>query len=477
MRASTELRVFLSYRRMDSRYATKLLFTYLQPRFPRVFMDDQRIVPGNQFTLNLRSAIEGCDVLVAVIGKDWVTGVDEHGNRRLDNPKDWLVEEVSSALTRGVPVIPVLLDGTEFPRIDELPAALAPLTDRQYICVNFETFVSDANRLAQIIEGQTPEEAFPKYTPEPSDIPVGKPVNAIAVSGDGHQCAVGIDGEFKVINLRSGGNWNMRVGTSRNKVAGVAFDPTGDILAVGSHDGTTSLWHTSTRTRHQVFTHKGPVTDVSFSERGGWLGTASEDCSAGLWNLDSSVERRLKHRDPVRSVAFTTDGARVATGSDDGRACIWDVVSGAMLLDLMHDDWVLGVAFARNGDLLGTCSGKGARVWDIKFAVPVPPQELEAPSMGPVSQTTEVGKIKAQRRPDLLHGGRVLAITFSPDGSRIATADAGHRLRIWDIGTGKALKVFQLDGKDVFQSIRFSWDGTRLIAGGSDGNLWILDAT
>ena len=54
-------------------------------------------------------------MLVALIGRQWMTATDEEGHRRLDDPDDYVRSEVQAALERGVRVIPVLVDGAKPP--------------------------------------------------------------------------------------------------------------------------------------------------------------------------------------------------------------------------------------------------------------------------------------------------------------------------------------------------------------------------
>jgi hypothetical protein len=124
----------------------------LSARFDRVFMDIDTIEPGVDFTEVIRQAVDECDVLLALIGDHWVSAVDERGRRRLDDPNDWIVEEIKVALRRGIRVIPVLVDGARMPSRDQLPEVLAPLARRQALTVRHESFSSDAARLIAAIE-------------------------------------------------------------------------------------------------------------------------------------------------------------------------------------------------------------------------------------------------------------------------------------------------------------------------------------
>jgi hypothetical protein len=78
-------------------------------------MDVDKIPLGVNFVKFLSEEVGKCDVLLALIGANWLTIRDEKGNRRLDNPNDFLRIEIATALTRDIPVIPILLDGARMP--------------------------------------------------------------------------------------------------------------------------------------------------------------------------------------------------------------------------------------------------------------------------------------------------------------------------------------------------------------------------
>jgi hypothetical protein len=59
-------------------------------------------------------------VLIAIIGPNWL-GTQDDGPRRLDDPDDWVRLEVEAAISRGIRVIPVLVDGARMPVETELP--------------------------------------------------------------------------------------------------------------------------------------------------------------------------------------------------------------------------------------------------------------------------------------------------------------------------------------------------------------------
>ena len=111
------------------------LFDRLSERFgeSNVFMDVDSIEPGIDFSQAIERAVQKCDVLLALIGRAWLSATDEHGRRRLDDPDDLVVLEIKSALERDIRVIPLLIDGAAAPSHDDLPEGLAPLARRNAI--------------------------------------------------------------------------------------------------------------------------------------------------------------------------------------------------------------------------------------------------------------------------------------------------------------------------------------------------------
>jgi hypothetical protein len=97
-------------------------------------------------------AVGSCDVLLALIGDQWLTITDAHGRRRLDNPDDFVRLEIEAALSRRVRVIPILVDGARMPRADELPDSLAALVRRQALELSPVRFDFDTSRLLKVLD-------------------------------------------------------------------------------------------------------------------------------------------------------------------------------------------------------------------------------------------------------------------------------------------------------------------------------------
>jgi len=142
-------RLFISYRRDDSAGHAGRVHDRLQQEFGRdlLFMDVDSIPLGANFAKALGDEIAKCDVLLAIIGPGWLDARDDSGHRRLENPDDFVRMEIGTALKRGIPVIPVLLEGTRVPKADKLPDDLKELSLRNGLDVRHASFPEDMKRL------------------------------------------------------------------------------------------------------------------------------------------------------------------------------------------------------------------------------------------------------------------------------------------------------------------------------------------
>jgi hypothetical protein len=78
--------------------------------------------------------------------------VGEHGERRLDDPDDFVRLEIEAALKRDVRVIPILVEGARMPRSEELPQSVAALARRQALELTSSRFSSDMRTLLSVLE-------------------------------------------------------------------------------------------------------------------------------------------------------------------------------------------------------------------------------------------------------------------------------------------------------------------------------------
>lgn len=145
-------RVFISYRRDDAAgYAGRLEET-LERRLGRgsVFRDVIDIAPGDDFVAAIRERLGGAQAVLVLVGPRWA-GEGPVGQRRIDQPGDFVRLEVAMALESGARVLPVLLPDTRMPTEAELPEPLKPLARRHALSLGYTHWQADVDRLADAI--------------------------------------------------------------------------------------------------------------------------------------------------------------------------------------------------------------------------------------------------------------------------------------------------------------------------------------
>lgn len=126
---------FISYRRTGSQYVAAILAESIEHTLGSgsVFLDVDNVPPGVDFRDHISRAIATCDVVLVLIGNDWLEAKLPDGTRRLDDPGDYVRFEVATALARQIPVIPVLLESCQMPRPEELPSDVRELAYRNAV--------------------------------------------------------------------------------------------------------------------------------------------------------------------------------------------------------------------------------------------------------------------------------------------------------------------------------------------------------
>jgi TIR domain len=117
------LKIAISYRRADCSAIAGRIFDRLAAHFGEdaVFMDIDNIPLGTDFRIHIQEVLQRTNVLIALIGADWL-GVGADGAARMNEKTDPVRVEIETALRRKTPIIPVLVDGAKMPDSTALPA-------------------------------------------------------------------------------------------------------------------------------------------------------------------------------------------------------------------------------------------------------------------------------------------------------------------------------------------------------------------
>ena len=146
--------IFISYRREDSRGYAGRIYDRLSQHFgcDQVFMDIDSIEPGTDYQKKIQQALESCDVLIAIIGKNWLTVCDKEGQQRIKNSQDLVRIEIQTALRANLTVIPILVEGTTMPQFESLPKPLKPFGRQQAKEISDSNFHRDIDSLISTVE-------------------------------------------------------------------------------------------------------------------------------------------------------------------------------------------------------------------------------------------------------------------------------------------------------------------------------------
>jgi hypothetical protein len=149
--------IFVSYRHADSPDVTGRITDRLVEEFgaDEIFVDRYAIPLGQDFRAEIDSKLSRCEVVLAIVGPGW-TGPGGDARPRLDDPEDYVRVEIEAALKRGIPVIPVLVQGTAMPARNQLPASLSEFAFRNAAHVRPDPdFHNDMDRLLGGLREQT----------------------------------------------------------------------------------------------------------------------------------------------------------------------------------------------------------------------------------------------------------------------------------------------------------------------------------
>lgn len=144
--------IFINYRRDDTAGYAGRLKDRLAYQFGEddVFMD-LKIAPGSDFVQEIERKLSECAALIAVIGRRWASGAAE-SERRIDDANDFVRLELVTALKRGIPIYPVLVDDARMPREKDVPEELRAFTRRNALPLTDYDFHRGVDELIKLLE-------------------------------------------------------------------------------------------------------------------------------------------------------------------------------------------------------------------------------------------------------------------------------------------------------------------------------------
>jgi WD40 repeat protein len=277
------------------------------------------------------------------------------------------------------------------------------------------------------------------------------------------QALVTPDGQSIVTVAMDGAarRWSARTGRlewtflgHRDGIWSVHVDPAGERLLTAGADGTARVWR-ARQQRHVRALHVpgNALVHASFAPDGARIATIDRKGTVQVWDDRGAATAIMAtgYTDggfPYR-VSWSPDGARLLS-SGGGHAIVWDARTGARLLALQHETWILRATWARDGARIVTSGQDGvAKLWDARTGALL---------------LTLTG-----------HEQPVTAAELDAGGARIASASLDRTVRLWDATTGALLRTLTDHTMQVL-SARYSMDGTRLITASADSTARIATA-
>ncbi|MFJ9391901.1 hypothetical protein ACIRON_23975 [Nocardioides sp. NPDC101246] len=312
------------------------------------------------------------------------------------------------------------------------------------------------------------------------------PENAVgmAFSEDGNRLAT-VSGENPTIMV-----WDVNTGRRLRTLdkggagSGVAFNHDGSLLAAGAGDNSVRVWRADTGRQVAVFAgHEKLVTSVDFSPNGRLLSSSSADGTVRLWDVRDGegpsiqVLRPTEEDEFIADAEFSPDGLQVVAGTNKGKGVQrWRVADGEPLPAFFgHTNGVGSVDYRRDGRTVLSGSVDGSAIlWQAQTNViyqshaPVAAAFSQDRRLLAFTRDDTVTLWDAARRSFVreLKTGLVHSLSFSPDGTQLATAGADGSVRLWSTTSGRSGRPGTIGDDMVAYSVRFSPDGKILTAHG-----------
>jgi WD40 repeat protein len=402
-----------------------------------------------------------------------------------------------------------------------------PITDAIFALDGKSIVIGDEAGIVKVLNAENGEveKEFPK----------GAAVRDLDIGPDGRTLTIARENGLITIvdiqNTRPNG-YNL---TLTGKLTVADFSPNGQWMAAGSEAGTVTVWNLSTRKIYSSGRHKGEVfairfspnsrfvisggadnyavgfdtqkgeevfrvlhsdwvEDIAFSKDNSWFATASDDARVRIWDMNTSKERLIMFQDgAVTHLSISSDGKWIAATGEDNTVRIWNTYTGVEVFQIPLDTSGALLSFSSDNDrLISTDGSGGISIWDISGMM-APIGHVQFDKLTWISKFTPAGDNlitsngdrvwlldpKNLSTPDSRPSGKqvpfpgdIYDLVISPDSQRIAVSTYTNEYFIYNLATRASVRV---NPSAAAYALAFSADGTRFIAGATNGNVEVWD--
>ena len=301
--------IFISYRRSDAQHAAFALHAHLARAFgeTQVFLDRERLQAGRDWSKGLAEAIGAARIVLAVMGPRWINAADDWGRRRIDDPEDWVRIELATALQRGIPVIPLMLDGFQAPPPEALNDALSGLALQQSHPLQNASWMSDVQHLIDLLAARL---ALPRRDREATPGTLSKPRKTI------RRTALSDEEVLARLNNEGLAHWGLAhhthpwvvVGTAQELARGYEFEgfyEAVDFMAVAARQ--VEAWKPP---HHPRWQNQWKAVQV-------WFSTWDEGCRITDLDIQAAAALDRVYQDYLRGRLPRPDFGTLADGRTD----------------------------------------------------------------------------------------------------------------------------------------------------------------
>ncbi|KAL5724134.1 U5 small nuclear ribonucleoprotein [Ranunculus cassubicifolius] len=242
------------------------------------------------------------------------------------------------------------------------------------------------------------------------------------------------------------------------------FNPSGTVVASGSHDREIFLWNTHGECKNFMVLkgHKNAVLDLQWTTDGSQIISASADKTLRAWDVETGIQvkKMVEHSSFVNSCCPSRRGPPlVVSGSDDGTAKLWDLRQRGAIQTFPDKYQTTAVSFSDASDKIFTGGiDNDIKVWDLR--------------RNEVTMTLQG------------HSDTITGMQLSPDGSYLLTNSMDCSLRVWDLRPyapqNRCVKIFtghQHNFEKNLLKCCWSPDGSKVTGGSADRMVYIWDTT
>jgi WD40 repeat protein len=286
-------------------------------------------------------------------------------------------------------------------------------------------------------------------------------------------------------------------------ITALRYSPDGKFLAVGGNREVLLHRADGTGIAKRLQGKAERILSISFSADGKTMiaagGNPSRFGEIQIWNpIEGKLLRSIEvSNDTVFGGAVSADGKKVVVGCTDNTVRAFDTETGKELYKIgSHENWPLGIVFGVDSKrVVSVGRDRAAKLIDANAGqflenVNQLHTELSAVARHPKldeivaggddripyiymmdrprnlkvgEEATLVRKLEAQ-------DGAIFALSWSPDGRRIAVAGAGPSVNVYDADSGDRVAACKGHQAGIY-SVAFSPDSKSLAAGGFDGQV------